>query len=117
MTAAMARPAGVRSSGSTGSWPPLAAEFRYVPYTLRSHLKTSNYFLEFCDMLSVANGTFLTSHAWALLCIARDPEMRLRDIGQPGRRMGCGQASCGLRDTTTRTTAVVIGLRARRRTG
>jgi len=29
-----------------------------------------------CD----ANRTFLTSHAWALPCIAHDPEVRLRDI-------------------------------------
>ena len=31
-------------------------------------------------MLIVANWTFLTNHAQALLCIAQDPEMRLRDI-------------------------------------
>lgn len=31
-------------------------------------------------MLIVANWTFLISHAWALLCIAQDPDMRLRDI-------------------------------------
>jgi hypothetical protein len=28
----------------------------------------------------MANWTFLTSHAWALLCIAHDPEVRLREI-------------------------------------
>jgi hypothetical protein len=28
----------------------------------------------------MANWTFLTSHAWALLCIAHDPEAGLRDI-------------------------------------
>ena len=28
----------------------------------------------------MANWTFLTSHAWALLCIVHDPEVRLRDI-------------------------------------
>jgi predicted ArsR family transcriptional regulator len=28
----------------------------------------------------VANWTFLTNHARVLLCIARDPEVRLRDI-------------------------------------
>jgi hypothetical protein len=54
-TMAMTRPTGVRSSGSLGSWPPLAAEFRYVSCTLRSHLRTSNYFPEFCDMLIAAN--------------------------------------------------------------
>jgi len=72
MTTAMAitRPAGVRSSGSPGSWPPLAAEFRYLSCTLRSHPETNNYFPEFCDMLIVANWTFLTNHAQALLCIA-----------------------------------------------
>jgi hypothetical protein len=25
----------------------------------------------------MANWTFLTSHAWALLCIANDPEVRI----------------------------------------
>ena len=28
----------------------------------------------------MANWTFPTRHAWALLCIAHDPEVRLRDI-------------------------------------
>ena len=28
----------------------------------------------------MVNWTFLTSHAWALLCIAHDPEVRLREI-------------------------------------
>jgi hypothetical protein len=28
----------------------------------------------------MANWTFLTSHAWAMLCIAHDPGVRLRDI-------------------------------------
>ena len=31
-------------------------------------------------MLMVANWTFLTNHARALLCIAHDPGVRLRDI-------------------------------------
>jgi hypothetical protein len=31
-------------------------------------------------MLMMANRTFLASHARALLCIAHDPEVRLRDI-------------------------------------
>jgi len=28
----------------------------------------------------MANRTFLTSHAWALLCVGHGPEVRLRDI-------------------------------------
>jgi hypothetical protein len=28
--------------------------------------------------------TFLSNHAQALLCIARDPEVRIRDIAQMG---------------------------------
>ena len=28
----------------------------------------------------MANWAFLTSHAWALRCVAHDPEVRLRDI-------------------------------------
>jgi hypothetical protein len=31
-------------------------------------------------MLTMANWTFLTNHARALLCIAHDPGVRLRDI-------------------------------------
>ena len=57
------RPAGMRSSGSPGSWPPSAAEFRCVPLTLHSHPKTSNLFPESGDMFRVANRAFLTSHA------------------------------------------------------
>ena len=60
-------------------------------------------------MLMVADWTFPANHAWAPPCIAQDPEMRLRDIAASrGRKMGCCQASCGLRDATTKTTAVVI---------
>jgi hypothetical protein len=83
---AMTWAAGVRSSGNPGSWPPLVAEFRYLSCTLRSHPITSNFFPEFCDMSIVANWTFPTNHAWALLCIAQDPEMRLRDIRPPDPR-------------------------------
>jgi hypothetical protein len=53
----------MRSSGSPGSWPPSAAEFRCVSLTLRSHPKTSNLFPEFDSMLMAAKWTFLTSHA------------------------------------------------------
>ena len=59
------RPAGMRSSGSPGSWPPSAAEFRCVSLTLHSHPKTSNLFPEFDSMFMVANWTVLTSHAQA----------------------------------------------------
>ena len=41
----------MRSSGSPGSWPPSAAEFRCVFLTLHSHPETSNLFPEFSDML------------------------------------------------------------------
>jgi hypothetical protein len=53
----------MRSSGSPGSWPPSAAEFRCVSFTLHSHPKTSNLFPEFYCMFMVAHWTFLTSHA------------------------------------------------------
>ena len=49
------RPAGMRSSGSPGSWPPSAAEFRCVSLTIHSHPKTSNPFPEFGGMFMVAN--------------------------------------------------------------
>jgi hypothetical protein len=43
--------------------------------------KTRNAFLECRDrFLSVDSWSFLTNHARALLCIARDPGVRLRDI-------------------------------------
>jgi hypothetical protein len=44
---------GMRSSGSPGSWPPSAAEFRCVSFTLHSHPKTSNLFPEFGGMFMV----------------------------------------------------------------
>ncbi len=38
-------------------------------------------FLEFCDtFLRVRRWSFLTSHARVLLCIARDPGVRLREV-------------------------------------
>ena len=42
----------------------------------------------------VANWRFLTSHARVLLCIARDPGARLRDIAAS---MGItGRSACGI---------------------
>jgi hypothetical protein len=42
--------------------------------------ETRNTFLESCDrFLGVENWSFLTNHARVLLCIARDPGVRLRD--------------------------------------
>jgi hypothetical protein len=48
----------------------------------RLHSETSNGVLEKqCDNFSrVSNWGFLTNHALVLLCIARDPGARLRDI-------------------------------------
>jgi hypothetical protein len=63
----------MRSSGSPGSWPPSAAEFRCVSLTLRSHPKTSNLFPEFDSVFMVANRTFLTSHAPARVRIGTPP--------------------------------------------
>jgi len=43
--------------------------------------KTSNIFLEFYDNLPrVERWNFLTNHARVLLCIARDPGVRLREV-------------------------------------
>jgi hypothetical protein len=43
--------------------------------------ETRNPFLEFGDrFLRVSSWSFLTSHARVLLCIARDPGVRLRDV-------------------------------------
>jgi hypothetical protein len=54
---------------------------RCPPMTLlRSHL-TSNTFLEIGVRVGVvADWSFLTNHARVMLCIAHDPEARLRDI-------------------------------------
>ena len=41
---------------------------------------TSNSFLENDSILSVESWSFLTNHARVLLCVARDPGARLRDI-------------------------------------
>ena len=42
--------------------------------------ETRNIFLELCDrFLRVESWSFLTNHARVLLCIARDPGVRLRD--------------------------------------
>ena len=56
----------------------MTAEFRYLPCMLRSHPVTSNSFLEFRDMLMVANRTFLASRTRALPRIAHHPEMNDR---------------------------------------
>jgi Winged helix DNA-binding domain len=55
---------------------------RPVSPKLRSQPKTSNIFLEIIrDILTVVSEwSFLTNHAWVLLCIAHDPGVRLRDI-------------------------------------
>jgi MarR family len=43
--------------------------------------ETCNVFLEFCDkFLRVTRRNFLTNHARVLLCIARDPGVRLREV-------------------------------------
>src|SRR5271165_2658584 len=45
------------------------------------NLITRNIFLEFYDSLPrVESWNFLTNHARVLLCIARDPGVRLRDV-------------------------------------
>ena len=56
---------------------------RLIPVSapsLHSQLKTSNRFLETEVYEKVESWSFLTSHARVLLCIARDPGARLRDI-------------------------------------
>ena len=43
--------------------------------------ETRNIFLESCDsLLRVERWNFLTNHARALLCLARDPGVRLREV-------------------------------------
>ena len=48
---------------------------------LLSFRQTGKWFLEICVLLCpMAEWSFLTNHARALVCIARDPGVRLRDI-------------------------------------
>ena len=41
---------------------------------------TCNSFLEFCYYRHVSTWSFFTNHARVLICITRDPEVRLRDL-------------------------------------
>ena len=43
-------------------------------------MKLAIYFENLCYIMSMASWGFLTNHARVLLCIARDPGVRLRDI-------------------------------------
>ncbi len=48
--------------------------------SVRRFLNSSNLFLEFCYARGVAEWSFFTNHARTLICIARDPGIRLRDL-------------------------------------
>ena len=69
---------------------------RLIPVSapsLHSQLKTSNRFLETEVYEKVESWSFLTSHARVLLCIAHDPDVRLRDIAASldiTERSACG---------------------------
>jgi len=61
----------------------LAAVWRLPPVlglNVYPYLKTSKFFPECGNLPIVASWTFLTAHARVLLCVARDPGVRLRDI-------------------------------------
>jgi DNA-binding transcriptional ArsR family regulator len=53
-----------------------------VVFTLRPQLKTSNGFpeIDYGNVRSVTGWNFLTNHGRVLMCIAHDPDVRLRDI-------------------------------------
>jgi len=78
----------MRSSGSPGSWPPSAAEFRCVWLTLHSHPKTSNSFPEFDCMFMAANRAVLTSHAPARVRIGA-PSARAEASAHARSRPAC----------------------------
>jgi hypothetical protein len=78
----------MRSSGSPGSWPPSAAEFRCVPLTLHPHPETSNLFPEFGSMFMAANRAVLTSHAPARLRIGA-PSARAEASAHARSRPAC----------------------------
>lgn len=48
--------------------------------SLRWQNISCNLFLEFCYHCCVPEWSFFTNHARVLICIARDPGMRLRDL-------------------------------------
>jgi hypothetical protein len=73
-------PPRMRSSSSPGSWPPSGVYVRYLGSNVYPHLETSKFFPEYGNLPIVASWTFLTAHARVLLCVARDPGVRLRDI-------------------------------------
>ena len=50
------------------------------PRSVRPFQISRNLFPEFCYALSVAVWSFFTNHARVLICIARDPGVRLRDL-------------------------------------
>lgn len=59
---------------------PSAADSPAPVSNLHSRAETRNNFLELCYIKEVREWTFLTNHARVLVCIARDPGVRLRDI-------------------------------------
>src|SRR6266851_1184576 len=62
-------------------WRMAAAGSAGLSPELRMNSETCNIFLESCDrFLSVERWNFLTNHARVLLCLARDPGVRLREI-------------------------------------
>lgn len=48
--------------------------------SLRRNQITGNLFLEICYYQLVATWSFFTNHARVLICITRDPDLRLRDL-------------------------------------
>jgi len=56
--------------------------FYHSPDCTRPGRNTCNLFLEKSILLSVPTWSFLTNHARALICIARDPGVRLRDLAE-----------------------------------
>jgi hypothetical protein len=49
------------------------------PRIMRNQI-SCNLFLEFCYSLRVPTWSFFTNHARVLICITRDPDVRLRDL-------------------------------------
>ncbi len=67
--------------GRPGWSPPVAGGSAGLLPRLRMKPETCNVFLELCDkFLRVERWNFLTNHARVLLCLARDPGARLREI-------------------------------------
>lgn len=63
----------------TGGHPPLSPG---PCRTLRAHPPTNEAKVAYCDSVKAGEWTFLSNHGHVLVCLARDPEVRMRDVAE-----------------------------------